>query len=108
MPGFNGTGPIGQGPLTGGGRGFCVAPVGYVSDRSIGYAGVQGYPVNYRYPSGANYGRNYIPSYNYPYYPTRGVPVTGAAAGFGYFGRGRRSPVGIGRGRSSRGMGRRF
>ena len=108
MPGFNGTGPMGQGPLTGGGRGFCVATGGQRSDRSNGNAGLQGYPENYRYPSGANYGRNYIPSYNYPYYPMRGAPVAGIAAGFGYFGRGRRSPVGIGRGRGSRGMGRRF
>jgi len=23
MPGFNGTGPMGMGPMTGGGRGFC-------------------------------------------------------------------------------------
>jgi len=26
MPGFDGTGPAGQGPMTGGGRGFCVQP----------------------------------------------------------------------------------
>ncbi|MGC8863721.1 MAG: DUF5320 domain-containing protein [Armatimonadota bacterium] len=26
MPGFDGTGPAGQGPMTGGGRGFCVLP----------------------------------------------------------------------------------
>jgi hypothetical protein len=26
MPGFNGTGPMGQGPMTGGGRGFCAMP----------------------------------------------------------------------------------
>ncbi len=24
MPGFNGTGPMGQGPMTGGGRGYCA------------------------------------------------------------------------------------
>jgi len=28
MPGFNGAGPVGQGSLTGGGRGFCVMPLG--------------------------------------------------------------------------------
>ncbi len=28
MPGFDGTGPRGMGPLTGGGRGFCVVPGG--------------------------------------------------------------------------------
>jgi len=27
MPGFDGRGPAGAGPLTGGGRGFCIAPV---------------------------------------------------------------------------------
>ena len=26
MPGFNGTGPNGQGPMTGGGRGYCSTP----------------------------------------------------------------------------------
>ncbi|NLJ33499.1 MAG: DUF5320 domain-containing protein [Firmicutes bacterium] len=26
MPGFDGTGPRGQGAMTGGGRGFCVLP----------------------------------------------------------------------------------
>ncbi|HHW54937.1 MAG: DUF5320 domain-containing protein [bacterium] len=26
MPGFDGTGPLGEGPLTGGGRGFCIVP----------------------------------------------------------------------------------
>lgn len=32
MPGFDGTGPRGMGPMTGGGRGFCAAPsyaIGY-------------------------------------------------------------------------------
>ena len=28
MPGFNGTGPRGMGPMTGGGRGYCVVPLG--------------------------------------------------------------------------------
>jgi len=27
MPGFNGTGPRGMGPMTGGGRGFCSIPL---------------------------------------------------------------------------------
>ena len=27
MPGFNGTGPRGRGPKTGGGRGFCAVPL---------------------------------------------------------------------------------
>jgi hypothetical protein len=28
MPGFDGTGPLGQGPRTGGGRGFCLPVAG--------------------------------------------------------------------------------
>jgi hypothetical protein len=27
MPGFDGTGPSGMGPMTGGGRGFCAVPL---------------------------------------------------------------------------------
>ncbi|MDI9448305.1 MAG: DUF5320 domain-containing protein [Firmicutes bacterium] len=27
MPGFDGMGPLGDGPLTGGGRGYCISPV---------------------------------------------------------------------------------
>jgi len=27
MPGFDGTGPNGMGPMTGGGRGYCVLPI---------------------------------------------------------------------------------
>ncbi|OGS21207.1 MAG: hypothetical protein A3J83_05885 [Elusimicrobia bacterium RIFOXYA2_FULL_40_6] len=34
MPGFDGTGPRGLGPMTGGGRGFCAVPVS-VGDRSF-------------------------------------------------------------------------
>jgi hypothetical protein len=41
MPGFDGTGPSGMGPMTGGGRGFC-SPWG---------AGVR----NYAFPRGAPY-----------------------------------------------------
>ncbi len=27
MPGFDGTGPMGGGPITGRGRGFCISPL---------------------------------------------------------------------------------
>jgi len=46
MPGFDGTGPRGMGPITGGGRGFCspwgigVALAGYGTPPTTGY----GYP----------------------------------------------------------------
>ncbi len=31
MPGFDGTGPRGQGAMTGGGRGYCVMPAGEIA-----------------------------------------------------------------------------
>lgn len=33
MPGFNGTGPLGQGPMTGGGRGYCAVPFSSTTGR---------------------------------------------------------------------------
>jgi len=36
MPGFDGTGPRGQGPMTGGARGYCAMPVGGYYRRGIG------------------------------------------------------------------------
>ncbi len=46
MPGFDGIGPRGQGPLSGQGRGFCMMriPDDPGQDRS-GYAGRNGQPV---------------------------------------------------------------
>ena len=46
MPGFDGTGPRGQGPMSGQGRGFCMMyiPDDPGQDRS-GYAGRNGQPV---------------------------------------------------------------
>ena len=45
MPGFDGTGPIGMGPMTGGGRGYC-------SSRGVGARGAYGFPrrMGYAYP----------------------------------------------------------
>jgi len=40
MPGFDGTGPMGMGPMTGGGRGFCAVPYRPAWRR---YASVRGY-----------------------------------------------------------------
>jgi len=44
MPGFDGTGPRGLGPMTGGGRGFCSVPPGGagMAYRSGRFAGVYG------------------------------------------------------------------
>ena len=46
MPGFDGTGPLGQGPMTGRGMGFCVLRAS--KDRpsqAVGLAGLQGTPI---------------------------------------------------------------
>jgi len=59
MPGFDGTGPRGMGPMTGGGRGFC------------GPWGAGAAPRGYGMPLGTGYG--------YPYY---GQPATLGVAPF--------------------------
>ncbi len=53
MPGFDGTGPMGMGPMTGGGRGFCAVPL---QSAPPGYAGM-GFrtPYPYAVPSGVPY-----------------------------------------------------
>ncbi len=72
MPGFDGTGPLGQGPMTGRGQGMCVVPEG-----------------NFSRPSGVTYfGRGL------------GRAMPGFGRGFGYgrgFGRGRGWGRGFGR-----------
>ncbi|MFC1956809.1 DUF5320 domain-containing protein [Chloroflexota bacterium] len=35
MPGFDGTGPRGMGPMTGGGRGYCAVPSADSSGRDL-------------------------------------------------------------------------
>jgi len=50
MPGFDGTGPRGLGPITGGGRGFCVVPL------SLGSPTYKGdYPPTYGVPGSTSY-----------------------------------------------------
>jgi hypothetical protein len=51
MPGFDGTGPRGLGPMTGGGRGFCAIPL---SGSWPTYLGRGAYPP-YGVPSGMPY-----------------------------------------------------
>ncbi|MEW6615812.1 MAG: DUF5320 domain-containing protein [Thermodesulfobacteriota bacterium] len=86
MPGFDGTGPRGLGPMTGGGRGFCNPNFAGRRDPYMGYhygAPFAGYPYgNYQYP----------PYQAYPY---------------GGFGMGRGTGRGFGMGRGM-GRGRRF
>jgi hypothetical protein len=51
VPGFDGTGPMGMGPMTGGGRGFCAIPLSYGQPA---YTGMRSYgpyaPPYYRIP----------------------------------------------------------
>jgi hypothetical protein len=51
VPGFDGTGPMGMGPMTGGGRGFCAIPL---SSGQPAYTGMPFYgpyaPPYYRIP----------------------------------------------------------
>jgi hypothetical protein len=56
MPGFDGSGPNGMGPMTGGGRGFCN-PRGSITGR---YAPPR--RVNYAFPQYGTYGfRSFAP-----------------------------------------------
>ncbi|MFA6424624.1 MAG: DUF5320 domain-containing protein [Phycisphaerae bacterium] len=66
MPGFDGTGPQGKGPMTGKGMGFCILKESKDKPSQIeGFVGVQGMPVNrYDYgqfyaPAGFIYGRGF-------------------------------------------------
>ncbi|MBA7647499.1 hypothetical protein ES703_55271 [subsurface metagenome] len=67
MPGFDGTGPRGMGPMTGGGRGFC-------SPWGIG-AALRGYGV----PPAVGYGYPYYRGAGVPY-PSYGAPATAPGA----------------------------
>jgi hypothetical protein len=92
MPGFDGTGPRGMGPMTGGARGFCNP---YYAGARMPYMGT--------YPYGRPYGSGYAPSYaGYGYAPYGANPYLPFGFGRG-FGGGR----GIGWGRGfGRGFGR--
>jgi hypothetical protein len=52
MPGFDGTGPRGLGPITGGGRGFCAVPL---SPSSPIYTVKGDYPPSYGVPESTPY-----------------------------------------------------
>jgi hypothetical protein len=45
MPGFDGTGPRGQGTMTGRGEGYCALMLPAPGEVPYGYAGLQGMPV---------------------------------------------------------------
>jgi hypothetical protein len=53
MPGFDGTGPQGHGPMTGRARGYCILRTANdESNRMQGFAGVQGTPIDAGSPEG--------------------------------------------------------
>ena len=51
MPGFDGTGPQGQGPMSGRGQGHCAIKLCGSGQAPLGYAGIQGAPVSPEYLS---------------------------------------------------------
>ena len=90
MPGFDGTGPRGMGPMTGGGRGFC----------NPYYAGARS-PYGGPYPYSTPYGMGYMPPYGAGYSTPYAAYSYGAYAGgrgLGW-GRGFGWGRGLGRGR---------
>ena len=95
MPGGDGTGPMGLGPMTGRAMGYCVTAIPGGGGRPYGYAGLTGWPVSMS------------PFYGAP--PGYGVPVYGKAGWWGtpyspYFG----GPRWGGRRGGGRGWGRGF
>ena len=110
MPGFNGKGPSGQGPLTGKGRGFCILKSSEKNPHQVqGFAGLHGVPVDQKIENNSeDNGKEVI---NMPHGdgtgPAGAGPMTGRATGFcaGYQAPGYANPVG---GRGFRGRGRGF
>ena len=84
MPGFDGTGPSGQGPMTGRGQGYCVLlDCEENPGEAKGFAGLQGVPVGDKVENFENVERKVI---HMPFGNGTGPaglgPMTGRAAGF--------------------------
>jgi len=84
MPDFDGTGPLGQGPMTGRGRGFCVLTTSKETPGQLeGLAGLQGTPISQKINIFENTKKEVI---NMPFGDGTGPagmgPMTGRAAGF--------------------------
>ena len=56
MPKGNGTGPLGQGPMTGRGMGHCVLKLPEGGGAPHGFAGAAGWPVGTRAPAAEEIG----------------------------------------------------
>jgi len=84
MPRFDGTGPLGQGPMTGRGLGFCVLTTSEENAGQVkGFAGLQSVPVGQKVKNFENTGKEVN---NMPLGDGTGPagmgPMTGRAAGF--------------------------
>jgi len=84
MPGFDGTGPLGKGPMTGRGQGFCVLTTSKENpDQIQGIVGLQAVPVEQINENFENTKKEVI---NMPFGDGTGPagmgPMTGRAAGF--------------------------
>ncbi len=108
MPGLDGTGPRGMGPMTGGARGWCnpYSPLRYgAMPYGMPYAPYQSYggygaPMMAGMPYGYGAATPYYGGFARPY--AYGWPRSGVGYGRGFFGRG------IGWGGRGMGMGRRW
>jgi len=84
MPGFDGTGPLGQGPMTGRGQGFCVLTTSEENPSQVeGFAGLQAESIGQKVKNFENPGKEVI---SMPRGdgtgPTGLGPMTGRAVGF--------------------------
>jgi hypothetical protein len=84
MPDFDGTGPSGQGPMTGLCRGFCALRVSEENPGKVrGFAGLQGTAVNNKVENSENVEREVIIMPRGDGTGPAGMgPMTGRAAGF--------------------------
>ena len=83
MPRFDGTGPQGQGPMTGRGQGYCILPyekVPRTPPPSQGYG--RGYGQGYGQGYGPGYGPGYGLGYGFGRGPGRGL---GRGRGYGFY-----------------------
>jgi hypothetical protein len=83
MPGFDGTGPSGQGPMTGQSGGFCALRISKENPGKVnGFAGLRGVPVSDKVKNFENVKKEVI---NMPFGDRTGPaglgPMTGRAAG---------------------------
>ncbi len=107
MPRFDGTGPMGDGPMTGRGEGYCVLELSESGRPVRGYGGMQGSPMRWDVSAARPTGGYILPdgtavrwerprSWPFLSQATRRVGPRPA------LGRGRRWAVGRGRGRRTR------